>query len=222
MAKIIALLGSKGGTGKTTLSHLIAHGLGLLGRHAVAALTDRDREPLAKGGRLYLPVDARTPEALARVAARLRLVDGWYGVLDGAGNRPDADQSLCRLADLVLLPFRDSQEDVRTVRRDLARLPGALALPSQWPTNLWAREAADRLLVASFDDIPASVLEPVPAISATKLLLQVRAPDPLPAIVNNAARALARRVLEHLGETAGDDVPAAAGPASAPPASPAS
>jgi len=217
MAKIVALLGTKGGTGKTTLSHLIAHGLGLLGRRAVAALTDRDREPLSKEGRLYLPVDARSPEALAKVANKLKAVEGWYGVLDGAGNRPDDDVMLAEISDLVLLPFRDSQEDVRTVRRDLDRLPAALALPSQWPTNVWAADAAQRMLVSAFDDIGSRVLDPVPAISATKLLLQVRVPDTLPTAVNNAARALAWRVLVRLGEVAGEAPPARTGEVAAAP-----
>ena len=69
MAHIVCIIGNKGGTGKTTLTHLLAHGLGLLGHRAVAALTDRDREPLSKTHRLYLPVDARTPEAGSAVFA---------------------------------------------------------------------------------------------------------------------------------------------------------
>ncbi len=44
----------------------------------------------------------------------------------------------------MLLPFRDSHEDLRTVLRDLEAFPNAYALPSQWPTNAWARDAADR------------------------------------------------------------------------------
>jgi hypothetical protein len=200
MARIICIVGTKGGTGKTTLTHLLAHGLGLCGRRAVAALTDRDRAPLAKEGRLYLPVDARTPDALDRVAAKLAHVDGWYGILDGAGNRPEADAGLARRADLVLLPFRDSHEDVRTVRADMARLPAAMAVPSQWPTNVWQQEAADRLLAAQMADCAARLLPPVPAVSATKLLLQIDVPASLPPQVGHAARAFARSVLALLQE----------------------
>lgn len=202
MARIICIVGSKGGTGKTTLTHLLAHGLALAGHRAVAALTDRERQPLAKEGRLYLPVDARTPDALERIAAKLAQVDGWYGVLDGAGNRPDADAALARRADLVLLPFRDSHEDVRTVRADLERLPQALAVPSQWPTNVWQLEVAQRLLEEQLADCAQRLLPPVPAVSATKLLLQVQVPATLPTPVNNAARAFADSVLAALARPA--------------------
>ncbi len=202
MAHIVCIIGNKGGTGKTTLTHLLAHGLGLLGHRAVAALTDRDREPLSKTHRLYLPVDARTPEALSKVAAKLKGVDGWFGVIDGGGNRPEMDVELARLADLVLLPFRDSHEDMRTVARDLARFPGAYALPSQWPTNAWALEAAQRNCEQQLQPFAARVLAPASAVSATKLLLQMELPATLPTPVNNAARALAWRVLELLGVVA--------------------
>ena len=46
MAKIICVLGNKGGTGKTTLSHMLCQGLGLLGHRAACILTDVSREPL--------------------------------------------------------------------------------------------------------------------------------------------------------------------------------
>ncbi len=219
MAHIVCIIGNKGGTGKTTLTHLLAQGLGLLGHRAVAALTDRDREPLAKTHRLYLPVDARTPEALSKVAAKLKGVDGWFGVIDGGGNRPEMDVELAHLADLVLLPFRDSHEDMRTVARDLARFPRAYALPSQWPTNTWALEAAQRNCEQQLQAFAARVLSPVPAVSATKLLLQMEMPAALPTPVNNAARALAWRVLELLGVVAAQ--PAAGAAPAEPPRSPA-
>lgn len=199
MAHIVSIIGNKGGTGKTTLTHLLAHGLGLLGHRAVAALTDRERLPLAKTNRVYLPVDARTPEARTRVVAKLKGVDGWFGVVDGGGNRPEMDIELAGLADLVLLPFRDSHEDIRTVVRDLARFPQAWALPSQWPTNVWALEAAQRTLGVELAAATHRILPPVSAVSATKLLLEIELPASLPTPVNNAARALARQVLDLLG-----------------------
>ena len=144
MGKIICVIGNKGGTGKTTLSHMLAHGLGLFGMRAVAVLTDELRDNLSKVNRTYLPFDARSPDQLAVAAARLRATEGWIGVIDGGGNRPEIDRKLAAMADLVLLPFRDSHEDMRTVSRDLEQFPQAWALPSQWPTNLWAANVATR------------------------------------------------------------------------------
>lgn len=199
MAEIVCIIGNKGGTGKTTLSHMLAHGLGLLGRRAVCVLTDTGREPLAPEGRRYLVADARSREALAKVVDKIRELKGWMGVIDGGANRTEMDARLYRLADVVLLPFRDSHEDIRTVVRDLEMFPRALALPSQWPGNPWQREAAERTVAQHLGRFRGRLLEPVPAVSASKLLLHTNIPDVLPTPLANACRQLAGQVLDTLG-----------------------
>lgn len=199
MAQIICIIGNKGGTGKTTLSHLLAHGLGLFGKYTVAVLTDIERQPLSRMGRNYLPFDARQAENLARVVRKLRSVENWYGVIDGGGNRPEMDTTIAALADLVLLPFRDSHEDIRTLVQDLDRFPNAYALPSQWPSNPWQLQAANRTLDQLLGGFRERILEPVYAQSATKLLLQHELPAQLPTALNNTARMLALQVMELLG-----------------------
>lgn len=199
MGNIVAILGNKGGTGKTTLSHLVAHGFGLFNMNAVALLTDTWREKLSKIGRSYLPFDARSPEHLAGAATRLASVPGWYGVIDGGGNRPEMDEHLAELAHVVLLPFRDSHEDLRTVRRDLERFPNAWALPSQWPTNRFAEAAAQRSLNQMLGPFSRRILAPVYTLSASKLLLVDQVPLPLPRQVNNQAREIALQCMELLG-----------------------
>jgi hypothetical protein len=144
VAEIICVIGNKGGTGKTTLSHMLCQGLGLLNQRSVCVLTDVGREPLDPDGRRYLTADARSRESLSKVVDKIRGLNKWIGVIDGGANRSDMDRHLYGLAHLVLLPFRDSHEDMRTVQQDLEAFPRALALPMQWPTNSWAREAADR------------------------------------------------------------------------------
>ena len=67
MSRIICIIGNKGGTGKTTLSHMLCQGLGLLGQRSACILTDTSREPLSPDGRRYVTADARTPEALHKV-----------------------------------------------------------------------------------------------------------------------------------------------------------
>ena len=199
MAQIVCVLGNKGGTGKTTLSHMIAHGMGLLGKRVVCVLTDLERERLDKEGRRYLPFDAREPETLSKVITTLNNVDDWYGVIDGGGNRSDMDSHLATMADLVILPFRDSHEDIRTVLRDLEWLPRAYALPCQWPTNSWARDSANKSVESLMSGYFDRILDPMPALSASKLLLQSRVPAKLPAPLNSACRILAMQVFELLG-----------------------
>lgn len=198
MAEIICVIGNKGGTGKTTLSHMLCQGLGLLNQRSVCVLTDIGREPLDPEGRRYLTADARSRDTLAKVVEKIRGLNKWIGVIDGGANRSDMDRHLYSLAHLVLLPFRDSHEDMRTVQQDLEAFPRALALPMQWPTNSWAREAADRTVEAQLGAYRNRILEPVFAISSSKQLLQKRIPDTLPSPLANACRRVAAPVLDIL------------------------
>ncbi|MBU0750546.1 MAG: hypothetical protein KJ787_01605 [Gammaproteobacteria bacterium] len=198
MADIICVIGNKGGTGKTTLSHMLCQGLGLLGQRSVCVLTDTWREPLDPASRRYLVADARSREALTKVTDKIRTLPAWMGVIDGGGNRTEMDRKLYGMADLVLLPFRDSHEDIRTVMRDLEMFPRAYAIPTQWPTNAWAREAAEKTVQDMLAPYRDRLLEPVFSLSASKLMLQKEIPVALPTPLANAARSVAHQVLDLL------------------------
>ncbi|MCX7165692.1 MAG: hypothetical protein NTV11_05385 [Rhodocyclales bacterium] len=198
MADIICVIGNKGGTGKTTISHMLCQGMGLLGQRSVCVLTDTCREPLDPAGRRYLVADARSREALTKVSSKIRSLDSWMGVIDGGGNRTEMDRNLYGLADLVLLPFRDSHEDIRTVIRDLEMFPRAYAVPSQWPTNIWQREAAEKTVDEFLVRFADRILSPVATLSASKHLLQKTIPASLPSPLVNASRGIARQVLDLL------------------------
>lgn len=196
MADIVSIIGNKGGTGKTTLSHLLAYGIGLLEQRAIAVLTDSLREPLDPKGRNYVIADARTPEALKKVTQKIQSISGWVGIIDGGGNRLNMDIVLYQSSDLVLLPFRDSQEDIRTVMGDMELFPNAYALPSQWPTVDWQREAANRMVKKKLYDYRHRVLPPINIAPNTKLLLQKKIPSQLPVSLKNMARAFAAQILK--------------------------
>lgn len=196
MAEIICVIGNKGGTGKTTLSHMLSQGLGLLGHRSACVLTDTTREPLSPEGRRYITADARTRDALTKVVDKLRTLDEWIGIIDGGGNRTEMDRQLYALSDIVLLPFRESHEDIRTVLRDLEMFPRAYAVPAQWPTNAWQRDAADRSVSQLMGAYRERILNPVCALSASKLLVHKKVPEQLPTPLANACRSLARQVLE--------------------------
>lgn len=198
MAEIICVIGNKGGTGKTTLSHMLCQGLGLLGQRSVCVLTDTYREPLDPTDRRYLIADARSREALGKVTDKIRSLQAWLGVVDGGGNRTEMDRRLYGIADLVLLPFRDSHEDIRTVIRDLEMLPRAYAIPTQWPTNAWQREAAEKAVAELLAPYRDRILDPVFSLSASKQLLQKNIPASLPTPLANACRAVAHQVVDLL------------------------
>jgi hypothetical protein len=107
------------------------------GRYACSPLSD---DPLDPAGRRYLIADARSREALEKVVDKIQELTGWMGVIDGGADRGDMDRKLYGIADIVLLPYRASHEDNRSVRRDLDAFPRAYALPAQWPTNPWQRD----------------------------------------------------------------------------------
>jgi chromosome partitioning protein len=198
MADIICVIGNKGGTGKTTLSHMLCQGMGLLGQRSVCVLTDAEREPLDPAGRNYLIADARSREALVKVSEKVRSLPAWMGVIDGGGNRTEMDRRLYALADLVLLPFRDSHEDIRTVIRDLELFPRAYAIPSQWPIIPWQRDAADNTMHQWLAPYKDRILNPVSALSASKQLLYKTLPGQTPAPLAQACCGIARQVLELL------------------------
>ncbi len=195
MADIISVIGNKGGTGKTTISHMLSHGMTLLGHRSVCVLTDACREPLDPAGRHYLIADARSREALARVSEKIRSLKAWMGVIDGGGNRTEMDRRLYGMSDLVLLPFRDSHEDMRTLLRDLEMFPQAYAVPSQWPIIPWQRESATRVLDEWLGPYRDRILAPVPALSFTKQLLQKKITTTFPSHLDQACSDLARQVL---------------------------
>jgi hypothetical protein len=205
MADIICVIGNKGGTGKTTLSHMLCQGMGLLGQRSVCVLTDTHREPLDPTERRYLIADARSREALNKVVDKVRGLKAWLGVIDGGGNRTEMDRRLYGMADLVLLPFRDSHEDIRTVIRDLEMFPRAYAVPTQWPTNVWQREAAERAVVELLAPYRDRILEPVFSLSSSKFLLQKTLTPGLPTPLANACRAMAHQVIDLLQLPLEDD-----------------
>ena len=51
MSRIICIIGNKGGTGKTTLSHMLCQGFGLLGQRSACVLTDSSPAPLSPAWR---------------------------------------------------------------------------------------------------------------------------------------------------------------------------
>jgi len=198
MDKLICVIGSKGGRGKTSITHMLCHGFGLLGMRSIAVLTDISREPLIRGDRGYTPLDGRTPDKLEKILAKLESMPDWIGVIDGGANRPEMDRHLYEISNLVLLPFRDSHEDIRTVRQDLEIYPEAFGVPSQWPTNPWQQMAAEHTLDKLMQDHRPRLLDPVYTVSSCKLLLESQVPPDLPTVLNNVCRGLAKQALAHL------------------------
>lgn len=195
MAKTIVIAGDKGGSGKTTTSHAIAHGLAMYGVHAFHISTDPRREILPAQARRYATLDGRDPKALGAILDRLGAMGQAVALIDGGGGRPDVDRVLSRAADLTILPFMQSQTDLRVVRADMDRLPEAVGLPNRWPTQKWAREVADRELREELESYLDRLMSPIPEINGYVSLLRETGAAPR---INPACKQLAMRVLERM------------------------
>lgn len=131
--KIVAVFGSKGGTGKSTLAHLLALGGALHGQPALVIHTDA-RDPERHEGRPYYYVDGRDPRRLYAALERAKAAVDGIAVLDGGGNRPGISEILARAADLVLIPCGIGGQDATMALADLAALPKAWVVINRWPT----------------------------------------------------------------------------------------
>ena len=196
MAKTIVLAGDKGGSGKTTSSHAIAHGLAMYGIRAFHISTDPRREILPPASRRYATLDGRDPKALGAILDKLANTSSAIALIDGGGGRPDVDRVLARAADLTVLPFMQSQTDLRVVKADLQRLPDAVGLPNRWPTQKWARDVADRELGLELEGLLDRLMSPVPEINGYVSLLRDTGAATR---INPPCKQLALRILERMG-----------------------
>ncbi len=189
MSNFVYLGGQKGGTTKTTTAHLLCLGAILRGQPAAYVVTDPHRQVKAEG-RPYGVLDGRDPAKLAQIIAASQTTQNGWLVIDGGGNRPAFDAELAAEADLCLLPFRASEEDLDTVALDLTGLPSALAWPSAWPTNRHAEDAAQYLIKGLEKAFPLRVVSPpIYFVNAVSELLGATLDSPSTPVRNAARRA---------------------------------
>lgn len=130
--KIVAIFGSKGGTGKSTLSHLLALGASLHDQPSLVIHTDA-REPECHQARPYHYFDGRDSHRLYAALERAKAAAVGIAVLDGGGNRPGVAAVLAKAADMILIPCGIGGQDGPMALADLAMLPGAWIVVNRWP-----------------------------------------------------------------------------------------
>lgn len=189
MSKFVYVGGKKGGTTKTTSSHLLCLGAILRGQPAAYVLTDPTRQIKAEG-RPYGVLDGRDPRKLAQIIEASRNTHNGWLIIDGGGNRPEFDSELNDAADLCLLPFRASEEDLDTVSQDLQLLPDSIAWPSAWPTNRHAEQAAQYFIDGLAKAFPLRIIKtPIYFVNSAAELLGASLESPLTPVRNAAKRA---------------------------------
>jgi len=198
--KIVAFFGSKGGTGKSTLAHLLAYGAALHGQPALVVHTD-DREPEIHHGRPYHYFDGRDPKRLYAVLEKAKSTGEGLCVIDGGGNRPVLDRILAKAADLILIPCGIGGQDAPMAIRDLERLPNAWIIVNRFPLTLGHRrrpKAEAYIAQLPRERILCRLGESAAADRFTEP--DIRPWSTPPTRVNNAARALYRKVIDKLGQ----------------------
>ena len=196
MSHTVVFAGDKGGSGKTTTSHALCHGLGLHGVRAIHVTTDPGRMVLSPKDRRYGTIDGRDVRQLAKVVDQLSGRADVVLVIDGGGGRPEVDRVLSKVADLTLIPFLHSEEDLRVAITDLERLPHAFGLPNRWPTQAWARTAAEKDLAKHMGAYGPRLLSPLPEINGLITLVSKEGPN---ARINAACKTFALRILDRMG-----------------------
>jgi len=188
--------GQKGGSTKTTTAHLICLGAILHKQPAAYVLTDPKRN-LKEAGRPYSVLDGRQPNDLAKIFASMDThLNGWW-IFDGGGNRPAFDAELAKIVDLVILPFRDSEEDLDATSRDLQDYPNAIAWPCAWPTNDKAKQAAHHYIEALSIAFPMRVMmPPLYFVNSVKELTGASLEN-----ASTPTRSAARRAFEIMSDT---------------------
>lgn len=146
--KGVAIVGKKGGVGKTALSHALALGAAWLGVPAYLMHTD-DREPMIVRGRPYMYYDARKPEALETLISAALNQDGLC-VIDSGGNRPEFDTWIADSVDLVLLPVTPDPEAVKEGLEHLKRLEDKGAANVRLIVNMYPSGKNEQLYVEKY------------------------------------------------------------------------
>ena len=126
---ITAIIGQKGGTGKTTTGL----GLGVAAARAGKAAAIIDLDPQANAANWKDRREADNPAVVSAQISRLRQTvetARWHGaefvIIDTPGKSDSAALESARIADLVLIPVRPQIFDLETLpaMRDLLRVAG--------------------------------------------------------------------------------------------------
>ena len=188
--KLVGFFGSKGGTGKSTLAHLLALGSALHGRPALVIHTDA-RDPERHEGRPYHYLDGRDPRRLYAALERAKAAADGIAVLDGGGNRTGIAGVLAQACDLVLIPCGIGGQDAPMAIADLAALPGSWIVINRWPmVPLHPRrpKAAAYIAQLPVDRILCRLGESAAADRLTESDTEEHPWGALPTRVNHAAR----------------------------------
>lgn len=128
MTSIVGVLGRKGGTGKSLISHLLSHGITCLGGFSVMMMTDvrTTRPPEFVDGRSYMlasvPQDKELKDVMTPILSYMEQIKNSVMVIDGGANRRNVDLVVSELCDMVLIPTGSGAEEMQVAEADYFEL----------------------------------------------------------------------------------------------------
>lgn len=199
--KGIAIVGKKGGVGKTSIAHLLALGAAWKNTPAYLMHTD-DREPIAVNGRPYMYYDARKPETLTTLIDSAINSDGLC-IIDSGGNRKDFDKWIAESVDLVLMPVIPDPEAVSMAIQHMEELEQYGAKNVRFILNTVSGNKNERLrdFREYFSKLPeGKIIGKINRVAAVKRLREsdIEPFETPPSNVNNLSRNLYYTVLSAL------------------------
>lgn len=199
--KGIAIVGKKGGVGKTSIAHLLALGAAWKNIPAYLMHTD-DREPIAVNGRPYMYYDARKPETLTTLIGSAINNDGFC-IIDSGGNRPGFDKWISESVDLVLMPVIPDPEAVDMAIKHMEELEQYGAKNIRFILNTVSGNKNERLrdFREYFSKLPEDkIIGKINRVAAVKRLREsdIEPFETPPSNVNNLSRNLYFTVLSAL------------------------
>lgn len=198
--KGVAIIGSKGGTGKTSISHALALGAAWHNIDAIMCHTD-DREPLNIKERPYLYYDARDPKKLSAIIEIARKKEGIF-IVDGGGNRPTFDKWLASIMDLIIITITPDQEGIKQAINDYNSMKKSGAKNIYYLVNKYPANKFERVFIEKyFNDIPENdILCKVPELKSIRLLREddIGGFKTPPTKINNLSRLIYKKVNNNL------------------------
>ena len=175
---LIVVYSEKGGVGKTSLSHSIAFGAGVVEGPEFGVIfghTDR-REPVMDTSRPYEMIDMRDPQDGYEILQKaVSSEDEGLFLIDTGANLKDYSKILLEAADLILVPVVDDFDSVRMAVEAGSYHPEKTAFIVNRAPSKYASEYQDfeKEVLNEFKDKPTLLY---PQIRAIKSLIK---PEPL-------------------------------------------
>lgn len=170
MPKVIALVGQKGGSGKS----MLAVSLAVEAARAGLSVTVVDVDPQGTAARWGDRREAETPKVVSAQISRLTqslgdLFTDWI-IVDSQGRASEDILRLGRLADMVLIPCRPTVSDIETLPEvvDILKLAKAMG----YSRLVWnqARDAADSRIAGGAGLVEEAGLSIVPHVIVQRVL----------------------------------------------------